>query len=180
MFSWLRRKPPADEDTHPSVESAWWTKISVPMPNLRFVLGTIVVLFTIYGISLGICAIFGTCLSKPQNYVPYENAAYFVGVVGISIVKGLILAAIVWLLAWGLGRFRVRNPKTFVLWIGNIVYWVGSAIAIYLAGLAVYATIYFVWASNNSQGAASAISLLIVAPFFYWFLARGIRYMLGR
>ena len=155
------------------MESAWRTKLSVSMPNLRFVLGTVIGLFTVCGIYLGLH------LSKSQGSVSL-NTAYFAGVVASNIIKVVILAAIIWLLAWAFGRFRVKNPKKLLLWIGNIVYWLGSAIAIYMVGLAVYATIYAVRTSDSSQGAASAISLLIATAFSYWFIARGIRYMLGR
>jgi hypothetical protein len=155
------------------MESAWWTRFSVPMPNLRFVLGTIIGLSTIYGIYLGLH------LSKSQGSVSL-NTAYFAGVVASNIIKGVILAALIWVLAWALKRFRVKNPKPFVLWIGNVVYWLGSAIAVYMAALAVYAVIYAVQASDSGQGAVSAISLLIATAFSYWFVTRGIRYMLGR
>jgi hypothetical protein len=155
------------------METAWWTKFKVPMPNLRFVLATIVVLFTIYGTYLGFH------LDRPRGSVGL-NTAYFGGVVASNIIKGVMLAALVWLIAWIFGRFRVKNPTALVVWIGNIVYWLGSGVAIYVAGLAVYAIMYAVQSSDSSQGAVSAISLLIAAAFSYWFIARAIRYMLGR
>jgi hypothetical protein len=42
-----------------------------------------------------------------------------------------------------------------------------------------YATVFAVRTSDDSQAAISAISFLIATAFFYWFIGRGIRYMLG-
>jgi hypothetical protein len=46
----------------------------------------------------------------PLEYESYLKLAYFLGYLCSDIVKGLIGAGIVWLIAWLIGRFRIKNP----------------------------------------------------------------------
>ena len=154
------------------MQSVWRARIQVPMPNLKFVLAVIVGMFSIDGVNFGLHRI-------PVGDESYLKVAYFLGVLFSYTVKGIIAAGIVWLIAWIFGRFRIKTAGRIVLRIGTIVYWFGCAAAIYAVGLAMYATVFAVRTSDDSQAAISAVSFLIATAFFYWFTGRGIRYMLG-
>ena len=133
------------------MQRAWWTRFQIPMPTLKFVLSIIVGLFAVYGVYLGL-------RQMPVDGAFYINAAYFFGVLTANTVKGILAAGIVWLLAWLIGRFRIKNPGRIVLRIGTVAYWVGCALAVYIFGLAIYTAIFAALASENSQRAISAVS----------------------
>jgi hypothetical protein len=64
--------------------------------------------------------------------------------------------------------------------IGTTLYWIGAIVGLYTLGLAIY---IFYLASTDPTASASlqddAIKVA-VGSFLYWFVGRGIRYMLGR
>lgn len=152
---------------------AWSSRFEVPMPTLNFVFATITVLSAVSGVYMA--------FYRTQSGTEFpREAAYSIGILFAYIAKGAILAAFIWLVSWVGQKFRFKNPGSFVLLMGTIVYWVGCVIALYLFCTAISIAVIAIEKSDTSYGAMSALYLMIGIGFFYWFMARAIRYMLGR
>jgi hypothetical protein len=140
---------------------------------MLFVVGTVVALAALNGLANGI---FAVSLTEPL----YVQMAFISGWIVASAIKGVIGAAVIWVMARGLRELRVKEPRPWMLATGTVVYWVGFVLGIYAFGMGIYGMGVAFWNVRFDRIAISAVTLMFSVAFTYWFLGRGVRYMLGR
>jgi hypothetical protein len=92
-----------------------------------------------------------------------------------GLIAGILSAGIVNLAMLAARKYRVKKPTPLFIWIGNIAYWLGWALASYGIFLLVY-QMSRVGLSGGLKAAGSILPSVIFYPAAGW----SIRYMLGR
>lgn len=119
--------------------------------NLLFVLVTAVcVAYGMYD---------GVLLGSPSS-------GLIVGILSAGILNVVILTA---------RKYRVKKPTALLIWIGNLAYWLGWALASYGIFLMVYQVSH-----AGLSGGLNAVGNLLPSVIFYPAVGWSIRYMLGR
>jgi hypothetical protein len=89
----------------------------------------IIFLFILCGAYLGV--------ANPEINAPFPLGLRFIfGAFGGFII-GLIVVGLLWIILWLARKFREKKPWLARL-IGNMFFWLGNAIGIYMVGLAAY------------------------------------------
>jgi hypothetical protein len=92
-----------------------------------------------------------------------------------GLIAGILSAGIVNLAMLTARKYRVKKPTPLLIWIGNIAYWLGWALASYGIFLMVY-RLSHVGLSGGLSAAGSVLPSVIFYPTIGWC----IRYMLGQ
>jgi GYF domain 2 len=92
-----------------------------------------------------------------------------------GLIAGILSAGIVNLAMLTARKYRVKKPTPLLIWIGNIAYWFGWALASYGIFLMVYRFSH-VGLSGGLKAAGSVLPSVIFYPTIGWC----IRYMLGQ
>ena len=121
----------------------------------------------------------GRAASANRVFVLVTFACLAYGVYDGLLMHSLVSGLIVGILSAGLAnlgiftarKYRVKKPTPLLIWIGNIAFWIGWALAFYGAFLMVYQLSHAeIWAAGG----------LLPSVIFYPAVGCGIRYMLGR
>jgi hypothetical protein len=88
-----------------------------------------------------------------------------------GLIVGILSAGLANLAIFTARKYRVKNPTPLLIWIGNIAFWIGWALAAYGVFLMVH---------QISYGGLWAAGSLLPSVVFYPAVGCGIRYMLGR
>jgi hypothetical protein len=92
-----------------------------------------------------------------------------------GLIAGALSATILNLAILTARKYRLKKPTPLYIWIGNIAYWLGWALASYGIFLMVYQI------SHVGQGGGlEAVGRLLPSVIFYPAVGWSIRYMLGR
>ena len=92
-----------------------------------------------------------------------------------GLLAGILSAGIISLLVASVRKYRVKKPTRLLIWIGNVAYWLGWALASYGIFLMVYQISHV-----GLSGGLKAISSILPSVIFYPAVGWSIRYMLGR
>jgi hypothetical protein len=92
-----------------------------------------------------------------------------------GLIAGILSAGIVNLAMLTMRKYRVKKPTTLLIWIGNVVYWVGWALASY-GILLIFYRLSHVGLSGGLKAAGDLLPSVIFYPIAGWC----IRYMLGQ
>jgi GYF domain 2 len=88
-----------------------------------------------------------------------------------GLVVGILSAGIVNLATFAARKYRVKKPTPLLIWIGNVAFWIGWALASYGVFLMVHQILHAeLWAAGS----------LLPSVIFYPAVGCSIRYMLGR
>jgi hypothetical protein len=88
-----------------------------------------------------------------------------------GLIVGILLAALLNLATFAARKYRVKSPTPLLIWIGNIAFWIGWALASY--GI-------FLMVQQISHAGLWAAGSLLPSVIFYPAVGCSIRYMLGR
>jgi GYF domain 2 len=92
-----------------------------------------------------------------------------------GLIAGILSAAILYIAIVTARKYRVKKPTSLLIWIGNIAYWLGWALAFYGLFLMVNQISH-----AGLSGGVRAASSLLPSVIFYPAVGWGVRYMLGR
>ena len=143
----------------------------IPMPNLPFIVGSLLVLFAVNGVVVAI---------KATGAAGHPPVLYLVGHMFAGTVKGALAGAVVWGVSRGLSQYRAKAAKPWVLHIGTAIYWIGFSFGIYCTGMAFYILYLGMLETPLNVIPFQLGTDLLGGGLIFWFLARGVRYMLGR
>jgi len=91
-----------------------------------------------------------------------------------GLIAGILSAGVINLAILTARKYRVKKPTPLLIWIGNIAYWGGWALASYGVFLMVYRTSH-----AGLSGGLHAAGSLLPSVVFYPMAGWSIRYMLG-
>ena len=92
-----------------------------------------------------------------------------------GLIAGILSAVILNLAILTARKYRVKKPTPLLIWIGNVAYWLGWALASYGILLMVYQVSHM-----GLSGGVKAVGSLLPSVIFYPSVGWSIRYMLGR
>lgn len=148
----------------------------LPMPGLKLSFAVMALMAVLIPLPL---AIYNAQL---QSTPAGEQISYVSAFTAAAAIKPLVALVVLAIICWLLCKVRMKNPGRWALRVGTFFYWLGAVLGLYVIGTAVY---FAVAASSGptieplGRVLSDAIKLVALGACYY-FIGRGIRYMLGR